>query len=266
MKLYKVEPKPRLSESADGRFTWSLPVVRCEECDALVGTHIGYPNLDISGTLDGKRYELPSPVSWSQFEDLKGPLAEIAGRKSPLFPGVRFGPFRGTVKHTEKRDFVWVWLQELLPRESAWERLTQMGLKFPTGPAIMRDRKTQEIRKDYQRIVEVPLVSCVDPQSFEKTNEEESRQRAEFGARLGVPAQFIQSDDKEPRSCSKCRLAMGEGRRLGELILTRASIPQGTLLFVPQEVPGFIIASEEFAQAVRQARLTNISFEPVHLT
>src|ERR1043166_52007 len=48
-----------------------------------------------------------------------------------------FGPFRGTVTHSEKRDFIWVWLQELLPSESTWEALIKKGLNLCTGPAVM---------------------------------------------------------------------------------------------------------------------------------
>lgn len=77
----------------------------------------------------------------AEFEKLKEPLQKMVGAERHVYPSIGFGPFRGTVKYTEKRDFVWVWLEELFPRESVYQQLTELGLKIPTGPAIMKDRK-----------------------------------------------------------------------------------------------------------------------------
>lgn len=236
MQFYKVEPDPRLSEMADGRYTWYLPSVTCEACGRSSGGYIaGYPNLDIHGKLHESAYQLRSPVTCSEFEALKQPLVPIAEKGRPLLPGLGFGPFRGTVKHTEKRDFMWVWSTELLPREPAWAVLTQKVMGLRCGPAVMRDRKTNEVRQDYRRVFDLEMINCL--------------------MRGAIQPAF------ECKQCASCGVGIKDDD--APLVLRRSAIPHGTVLFVPKEFPRLIIASEVFAEAARDARLNNISFSPV---
>ena len=243
MNLFKVVRRPRLADQASGTYTWILPGVNCDVCKKPVGQPSGYPNLDIRGKLDEDPYTLRYPgdpkgprgrVSWAEYERLKEPLQKLLGTDKPLFPGVGFGTFRGSVVHTEKRDFVWVWLEDLLPRESTYEQLTQAGLKIATGPAIMKDRKTREVREDYRRIVDLPIVPCMAIQTLEFTS--------------------------ESRDCPKCGLVIV--KRPERLFLKKDAIPRDVHLFTPEET-GSIIASEEFATTVTKLKMSNIAFEPV---
>ena len=236
MQLYRVDPKPRLSDMADGRYTWYLPSVKCNACGKSSGGLIaGNPNLDIGGTLDETLYQLRPLVTCSEFEALKQPLVPIAGMDRPLLPGMGFGPFRGTVKHTEKRDFLWVWSTELLPREPAWEVLAETGLRLSTGPAVMRDRKTNEVRQDYRRLFDLEMIDCL-----------------------------VRGAVQPGGDCTQCAsCGVGTSDDDAPLVFRRNAIPDGTVLFAPKEFPRIIIASEDFVEAVKEARFNNISFSPV---
>lgn len=235
MKLFKVIPNPWPSELADGKHSWYLPGVRCAVCNKLMGMNVGYANLDIAGRLDPKPYELRHPVSWAEFEHLKEALEPFAEKEQRLSPSMGFGPFLGSVKHTEKRDFVWVWLHQLLPRENVHELLMQAGLRIDTGPAIMRDRKTREVRSDYRRIVELKVVSCLAAQTFESAG---STECAGCGKRL----------KKSPE----------------QVFLEKRYIPENLPLFMPERL-SWIIASAEFVEAVTRLKPKNIAFKPVEV-
>ena len=221
---------------ADGRYTWYLPSVRCNACGKSSGGLIaGHPNLDIGGKLDETPYQLRPLVTCSEFQALKQPLVSIAEKDRALFPGMGFGPFRGTVKHTEKRDFIWVWSTQLLPTEAAWEMLSQTGLRLRTGRAVMRDRKTNEVRRDYCRIFDLELINCL------------VRGAVQPGG--------------DCTQCASCGVGISDDD--AHLVFRRNAIPDGTVLFAPKEFPRIIIASEDFVGAVKVARFNNMSFSPV---
>jgi hypothetical protein len=245
VKLFRVVPKPRLADQADGKYTWRLPGVNCDVCKKPIGQPSGYPNLDIRGKLDEDLFTLRFPgdpkgprgrISWDEYEQLKTKLQKLLGADKPLFPGMGFGPFRGSVVHTEKRDFVWVWPEELLPSESTYEKLTQAGLQIPTGPANIKDRKTGEVREDYRRIVDLRIVACMAIQTLEFT--------------------------AESRQCRKCGLVIV--KRPERLFLKKDAVPRSLTLFTPEET-GSIIATEDFASTVAKLKFSNIAFEPVDL-
>ena len=244
MKFFRVEPKNRMAEQAHGKYTWRLPAVRCGTCNRHIGERFGYASLDISSKLDEEPYTLRQPgdprgprglASRTEFDRLKDPIQKLLGEEKPLLPGVGFGPFRGTVRHSEKRDFVWVLLQVLLLKESTLEQLKQAGLRITTGPAIIEDSKTSKISPDYQRIAELEIVSCMAIQTLEFT---------------------------ESRSCAECGLSVI--KRPERVFLKRSALPERLPLFFVEETAS-IVASDEFATTVKKLKFNNIAFEPIEL-
>jgi len=234
MKLFRVEPKPRWADQADGAFTWKLPSFKCPTCNLLQSEWFGYPNLSLQGKVEEGLYQARLVTKYDYLQ-LARTVESLFPDCPPLYPGTGFGPFRGTVGHGEKRDCLWVSPQKLLLKETAYDQLAESGLRIGTGPAVMEDFKTYQARPEYRRVVDLKVICCMAVQTIEF---------AEF------------------RNCSECGVRVL--KRPERLFLKKKAIPEDLPLFMVRETAS-IIANEEFAKAVKSLKVKNTAFEPVDL-
>jgi hypothetical protein len=234
MRYFHIKPPDVTGGGADGLYEQRLPAIRCPTCNrykaALNGINVTFP-----AGINREEYKLRDPVLMEDFEILADPLRSLVSRGDQLLPGTGLGEFRGTIANPkEKRDFLWVSAFRLLPKETAYQKLLERGINIPFGPSVMTDIKTSEVRPDYRRIFEVPVVKCMAIQSLEF---------AEF------------------KNCRTCGLSIA--RRPSQLFLKRRFIP-GFPLFALEETDQ-ILANDAFKDAVLDLKLSGIKFKPAEV-
>jgi hypothetical protein len=226
---------PLTGTDFDGAFKWHLPALLCPECRHYRSSRLGIPNLDIEGRLDASPYERPGSVNPETYVKLFAPIEAINSTGFPLLPGIGFGPFMGRIAKPESKDFLWIWNDYLLIKETAFLSLSAMGLSFTTGPAQITSSRPPILRSDYVRIAQIRAVRCMAAETLKHA---------------------------ETRECRGCGLKVQT--RPKRLFLEQSLIPADLDLFSPEECLGTVV-SERFHDVAQRLRLTNIRFEPVEL-
>ena len=234
MQYFRIHAPTVEKITADGSYKWKLRPVRCPVCNRYRSTWTGLPTLTLPEGLDESLYTLRSPVPKSEFDALVEPLKALAPPSTRFLPGMGFGQFRGTVGHKEKKDFAWS-MFKIFPKEEAYARLADVGIRLPTAPAIMEDLKTGEINEQYRRIVMVKPVECMAVQSL---------------------------DFAESANCIGCGTRIK--KRPTKLFLKKKKVPTEEIIFAVEETDQ-LVANEDFRNAVKTLKLSNVAFDPVEL-
>ncbi|MEI7733561.1 MAG: double-CXXCG motif protein [Verrucomicrobiota bacterium] len=232
MRFFQIEESKPYTYQFDGEYTWLLRSVKCSICHRSNATFLGCPLINIKGKLDESAYGHGPPVTRQEFESLTAPLRSEITEPWPLLPGMGFGPFIGRVLKGEKRDFLWIFGRTLLIRESAYQALNALGISLRTGPAIITSSKVSEVRNDYLRIVYTIPIPCLSQQALVNVDH---------------------------RHCDECGIYVRS--QMKQIILNKHRIPEGIDIFAVQSIER-IIVTEKLRDAVRQLKLTNITFNP----
>lgn len=236
MELYKISPDGAQWGKIYNNYlvayhSWHLPGVHCPECDqkwATIG--MAYPLVDLSGTSLGKQLEKARNVELEVFEALQDAVKPYARTGLPLPPGTEFGPVKGKVKG-KFGDFIWRHLWDPMIRVEAYQQLASTGLHLPGTVAPILQEKVQGQLFQLQ----IEPYGCLSPQSY---------------------------IDPDTPICQRCKR---DGRKLKELVLVRASIPNHLDMFRIGNFPTKVLVSQDFKEAVEQFGFTNILFEKVEI-
>lgn len=212
----------------EGTHKWRLPGVKCPACGATwATTGVEYPTVDISDESFAREYESPSPVPLDVLEKFKSRIRSRFPAEATLLPGTEFGKFSGKASGRFPA-FVYSSPWMLLIRSDAYSQLAAKDLRMPVAIAPelrLRKNQTHDLLE-----LEIQPLCLLDPASF-------------------VP-------DGDPcRSCGRV------GRQVDVPIVSRDSIPLNADLFRPRNFPTYILGTERFEQAVRELKLTGISFQ-----
>lgn len=231
----------RLAYQFDAAYTWYLPPVRCATCGDYHMTHLGCPNLDITGRMNEEAYRSLRQVTPERFQELVTPLKSLLKEDWPLLPGMGFGPLLARVMLREKRDFLWMFGRTVLLRESAYRGLLAEGVSMTAGPAIVKNSRDGKLRSDYAKVAQIRPVPCMADETLAYA---------------------------EHRDCPVCGINVIVWPE--KLFLRRDMLPRRMDLFAVAglgNVTAFtnIVVTEEFRRAVERLHLTNIAFEEVVL-
>ncbi len=243
MKYYfkgKIDPRNRLIAPEkqpvvplltpfDAASKWSIPFSQCPDCGwSDSGIHFSYPTVDVgkigvASILDYDGEEFE--VSWDEFSRRKREILGKSGKSIPIFPGTSFGPLKGRVVE-------------------------------PYNELISGDNTTLEIREDAANLLRehgmltgVELVAC----ELRGKAYKEKVYSVEVFSNAEVSSQLI------PEICRTCGGVDFEG----DLVISRASIPEGVDLFRVGYGMGCIVVSERFVDFVqKQVWGEIVSFEP----
>ncbi len=227
--------EPLTGTDIHGAFKWSLPALLCPECRHYRASRLGVPNLDLTGQIDTSPYERPGSIEPDAYARLCAPVEAINRTGFALLPGIGLGPFIGRIDKREAKDFLWIWNDYLLIKETAFLSLCATGLSFTTGPAQITSGRPPLPRSDYIRIAQIRPVRCMASETLRYA---------------------------ETRECKGC--GVNVETRPKRLFLERRLIPEDLDLFNPGQCLGTVV-SERFHDAAIRLRLTNIRFDPVGL-
>lgn len=236
MELYKISPDDEqwgklYNDYLVAYHPWHLPGVHCPVCDqkwATIG--VSYPLVDLSGTTIGKQIEKARNVEFEAFEALRDAVQPYAPASLPLPPGAEFGLVRGKIKG-RFGDFVWRHLWDPLIKVEAYHKLASTGLRLPkTADPILQEKIQGQLFQ-----LQIEPHGHLSPRSYV---------------------------DTDTPICPRCK---HDGRKLKELILVRASIPNHLDMFRISNFPTKVLVSQDFKEAVEQLKFTNIVFEKVEI-
>ena len=215
----------------DASHTWGLPGIRCSVCAMTWSTTgVAYPAVDLSILPSPDRYGRLEPVTVEEFQELRAPIIRLLGANLALPPGTDFGPLVGKA-WGKFGDFAWVNPWTMLIRHESWSKLSSIGVRLPevVTPKLGLRSKLPPKLLEFQ----VEPLASLSATSFSSL---------------------------EPSPCPVCG---HDGRKAERIIVRRTSIPSYVDLFRLRDFPTVILATEEFAEAVQNLSMTDISMVEV---
>lgn len=235
MKFYEANEDTSLGYTGhldDAIHKWSLPgALPCPTCG--VGGGLGglqYPCVDLSSlpAHELKKLTKPWPVSAEELSRLTELVRPFIPPWAILKPCARFGPITGKgASHFGQLFMQNPWT--LLARGRAFEQLQAAGIRGLQGCPI----QVKFRGKDAPELLELQL---------------------RLHGRLH-PA-CIPPNRKPP--CPTCGKQLGPPPR--PIIVDAASLPEDLDVFRMEEIPGIILVTERFVQAVQSLRLDGVTF------
>lgn len=233
MRLFEVLPDVRWRRGEiDATHKWGLPGLTCATCGATwSAVGLAYPSVDLSALPSEKRYRDRWPVTLGELDELRHPIIPLMPDGSIPPPGTHFGPLVGKTKGTFG-DFAWLNPWTLLIRSEALERLCYADMHMPIGvrPALTYSEK------DPPDLLELQI---------------EPKAKTALGS---LPPNAV----PQCRSCGRQALTLPE-----YIVIEQSSIPQNLDLFRGQDFTTLIFATERFAEAVQNLKLTGMVFREV---
>lgn len=232
MTLYEVGPtvvSQSIGNEIDASHKWGLPGVKCPLCGATWGSvGVAYPSVDLSCIASQKRYHKSWPVPLDELEELRLSISYLLPNNLPLPPGTQLGPLIGNAKGPFE-DFVWNGYWDILVKASVLTHMRAIGVRLSVGVhPLLKFRGNQ--KEDLLELQIEPLAKMIPP----------------------------------PNSASICP-ACGRWaiERPSEIIIDGSSLPTDVDLFRVVNFATIILATEQFAEAVRNLKLTGITFKQV---
>ncbi|MGH9904056.1 MAG: SitI6 family double-CXXCG motif immunity protein, partial [Pyrinomonadaceae bacterium] len=206
--------------------------VSCQRCGSTwSNVGLAYPAIDLSVLPNEKRYQSAKPVSLEDFDELQRAILSLMPDNSLPPPGTRFGPLVGVARGIFG-DFAWLNLWTMLVRSQALERLHVAGVRTPIGVAPMLAFKNRQ-----------------SPDLLELQIEPHAKLASSSFSVLLLAT--CPSCGRDPNSLPE------------HLVIEASSVPKHVDLFRARDFTTLILATEEFAEAVQNLKLTGVIFQEV---
>ncbi|QSQ20501.1 hypothetical protein JY651_35430 [Pyxidicoccus parkwayensis] len=213
---------------------WSLPGVRCPDCDEIwAGTGEAYPAADLSGLPlpDQRKFKARVEEDFDEFARMRELVRPLVPKGAPLEPGTTFGALMGRGRgHFTQLVFPVLWT--LLMRREALERLQSEGLRGLMGCRTelrLRDKNPPELLE-----LQLELRGRLHPDCLPRNL---------------------------PAPCPTCGVAPFTFPKAP--ILDAASLPTDRDLFRLGDFPTILIGTERFAETVRRLGFEEVEFQEI---
>lgn len=239
MRLFRVttpddEFRPTPTYSIEARHRWALPGVDCPVCgETWSNVGLSYPAFDLSSLPNVKQYEKARAVPLDVWNRLREAVKPVVPAGTLLEPGATFGPLVGTAQG-QFGDFAWLSKWRLFLQKSTLSRLESAGIhSLVTVPTQLTARG-----EPVPELLELHI----------------------------EPGAWLVHGEREVEPCSGCGRREFSRTSGQPLVIDRATVPAGRLLFRLRDLSTHIIATQEFRDAVASFQFSNIKFENIEVS